>query len=77
MNNKVYRLAKDNGFALVQFGPAMTQAKAMAYQADMALSGYTVAVVNTQAEPAPIRPNRKNKGKAKFTSWQRDIQFSV
>lgn len=77
MNNANYRLAKDNGFALVQFGPCMTQAKALAYQADLDLAGFQTVVVNTKAEPALIRPNRKDKGKAKFISWQRDIQFKV
>ncbi len=77
MNNAIYRLAKDNGFALVPYGPTMTLDKALAYQADLVLAGFNPIVVNTRAEPAPIRPNRKNKGKAKFTSWQGDIQFAV
>jgi len=77
MMNQNYRLAKDNGFALVQFGPCMTQAKALIYQADLDLAGFPTVVVNTKAEPVPVRPNRKDKGKAKFISWVKTIPLSV
>ncbi len=44
-----YRLAKDNAFSVVPFGPRMTLQQAQAYQADMALANMPVLVVRCNA----------------------------
>lgn len=45
----IYRLAKDGVWNIQPFGPLFTLAKAQAYQADMALAGCSVLVINTKA----------------------------
>ena len=45
--NNTYRLARNGSFRVEPFGPAMTLAKAQAYQADMIKGGFDVLVVNT------------------------------
>lgn len=46
---KAYRLAKDGAYQLQPFGPLLTLAQAQAYQADMALGGFDVLVINSNA----------------------------
>jgi len=45
----IYRLAKDGAYQLQPFGPLLTLAQAQAYQADMALGGFDVLVINSKA----------------------------
>ena len=45
----IYRLARDGIWQIMPFGPLFSLAKAQAYQADMALAGFNVLVINTKA----------------------------
>ena len=46
-DNNTYRLARNGSFRVEPFGPAMTLAKAQAYQADIIKGGFDVLVINT------------------------------
>jgi len=65
---KTYRLAKDTPHAVKAFGPLFTLDKAQAYQADMALGGIDVLVVNCATD---IDVHTHN------TNWQKYVALAV
>ena len=58
---KTYRLAKENQFAVVPFGPMFTLEKAESYRDQMKEAGFNVLVVN-MAEGIDLPMCGKRKG---------------
>lgn len=58
---KTYRLAKENQFAVVPFGPMFTLEKAESYRDQMKEAGFNVLVVN-MAEGIDLPTHGKRKG---------------